>query len=127
MTTWIFSVLALYLAQVYLSAALFLPSEGLLNHLGGRDSLPDKGKYTARADRALVNMKENLPFFLVPAVLVYVLPDANTSLALLGAQIFFWARLAYILAYLFGTPGPRSIAYVAGLVGNLVMVWALLG
>lgn len=127
MTTWIFAVLALYLAQIYLSATLFLPTEGLLSHLGGRDHMPDKGKFTARADRALANLKENLPLFLVPALLTYVVPETDMATALLGAQIFFWGRLAYVPAYLFGTPGPRSIAYGVGFFGNLMMVWALIG
>lgn len=126
MTVWILAVLVLYFCQIYLNASLYLPAEGLLRHAGGRDVMPEKGKYTARADRALVNMKENLPFFLVPAVLVYVVPDANIALAVLGAQFFFWGRLAYIPFYISGIPGPRSIAYSVALAGNIMMAWALI-
>jgi uncharacterized MAPEG superfamily protein len=125
MTTWILAVLILYFCQIYLSAALYLPAEGLLRHAGGRDVLPEKGKFTARADKALVNMKENLPFFLVPAVLACVLPEADKDLAVIGAKVFFFGRLAYVPAYLSGIPGPRSIAYGVALFGVLMMARAL--
>ncbi|GAB4522535.1 MAG: MAPEG family protein [Roseibium sp.] len=125
MTTWILAVLVLYFCQIYLSAALYLPAEGLLRHAGGRDVLPEKGKFTARSDKALVNMKENLPFFLVPAVLACVLPEVDMDLAVTGAQVFFFGRLLYVPAYLSGIPGPRSVAYGVALSGVLMMVWAL--
>ncbi|MET1411057.1 MAPEG family protein [Roseibium sp. HPY-6] len=125
MTTWILAVLVLYLCQIYFTAILYVPSVGLLRLAGGRDGLPEKGKLSARADRALLNLKENMPLFLVPALLVYVVPNANAGLAILGAQVFFWARLAYIPSYMSGIPGPRSIAYGAGLAGNLMIVAAL--
>lgn len=127
MTTWILAVLVLYFCQIYFTALMYLPSAGLLQLAGGRDVLPEKGKLALRADKALVNMKENLPFFLVPAVLVYVVPDVNLGLAIIGAQLFFWGRLAYVPLYVSGIPGPRSIAYGVALAGNLTMVWALLG
>ncbi|WP_299481089.1 MAPEG family protein [uncultured Roseibium sp.] len=125
MTTWILAVLVLYLCQIYFTAIMYVPSTGLLRLAGGRDGLPEKGRLAGRADRALLNLKENLPLFLVPAVLVYVVPNANADLAILGAQVFFWARLAYVPFYISGIPGPRSIAYGVALAGNLMIVAAL--
>lgn len=127
MTTWILAVLLLYLAQIYLSAVLYLPAESIWQHAGGRDVLPEKGKYAGRSEKALVNMKENLPFFLVPAVLAYVLPGTDMALAVTGAKVFFFGRLAYVPFYLSGIPGPRSLAYGVAFVGNVLMAWALLG
>ncbi|WP_434051405.1 MAG: MAPEG family protein [Roseibium sp.] len=127
MTTWILAVLALYFTQIYATALFYVPSVSLLKLAGGRDELPDKGRLALRADKALVNMKENLPFFLVPAVLAYVLPTTDMGMAILGAQMFFWGRLAYIPAYVTGIPGPRSIAYGIALVGNIITVVALFG
>ena len=127
MTTWILAVLALYFAQVYLSALMYFPVEGVRRHLGPRDVMPERGKLTTRSDRALFNMKENLPFFFVPAILSYVVIDANQVKMLLGAQIFFWGRLAFVPAYLSGIPGLRSLAYLVALAGNLLMCWALIG
>lgn len=125
MTTWILAVLALYLVQIYATALFYVSSVSLVKLAGGRDELPEKGRLGLRADKALVNMKENLPFFLVPAVLAYVLPNADMGMAILGAQLFFWGRLAYVPAYVTGIPGPRSIAYGIALIGNIITVAAL--
>jgi uncharacterized MAPEG superfamily protein len=125
MTTWILAALGLYLGQIYLSALIYFPTEGALRHLGGRDDQPEKGKLTKRSDRALVNMKENLPLFFVPALLTYVVPGANLELAILGAQVFFLGRLAYVPLYLTGIPGLRSLAYTVAIVGNVVVAWSL--
>lgn len=125
MTTWIIAVLGLYLGQIYLSALIYFPTEGTFRHLGGRDEMPDKGKFTQRSDRALNNMKENLPLFLVPALLTYVVPGADLGSAILGAQVFLFARLAYVPLYISGIPGLRSIAYTIALIGNGLVVWAL--
>lgn len=127
MTTWILAVLVLYFCQIYLTALMYLPTAGFVRLAGGRDALPDKGKFAGRADKALVNMKENLPFFLVPALLVYVVPNANLGLAVLGAQMFFFGRLIYIPLYLSGIPGPRSIGYGIALIGNILIALSLLG
>ncbi|WP_422038173.1 MAPEG family protein [Roseibium sp.] len=127
MITWILAVLALYFIQIYATALFHLPSVSLLKLAGGRDELPDKGRLGLRADKALVNMKENLPFFLVPAVLAYVVPTTDMAMAVLGAQLFFWGRLVYLPAYVTGIPGPRSIAYMIALVGNIITVAALFG
>lgn len=126
MTIWLIAVLGLYLGQIYLSALIYFPTEGTLRHLGGRDVMPEKGKLAKRSDRALQNMSENLPLFLAPALLTYVVPETDVGLAVLGAQIFFFARLAYVPLYLTGIPGPRSLAYMVALVGNIMVVWSLL-
>ena len=54
-------------------------------------------------------------------------PGANMELAILGAQVFFIGRLAYVPLYLSGIPFLRSTAYGVGFVGNVVMAWALMG
>ncbi|GAA0772721.1 MAPEG family protein [Roseibium denhamense] len=127
MTPWILAVLVLYFFQIYLSAALYLPAEGLLKHAGGRDTTPERGKYAGRAEKALINLRENLPFFLAPALLTYVVPGTDSELAVLGAQLFVFARCIYVPAYLSGIPGPRSVAYGLALLGNIIMVYAIVG
>lgn len=125
MLFWILMVLGLYLAQIYLSASLYLPAEGLVQHAGGRDNMPERGKYAGRAERALANFKENLPFFLVPAVLAMVIDGADMAAAVLAAQVFFFARIAYTGFYVFAVPGARSIAYGIGLAANIYGIYAL--
>ncbi|WP_298818521.1 MAPEG family protein [uncultured Roseibium sp.] len=127
MTTWILAVLLLYLAQIYFSALFLLPYVTFSQIVGGRDAMPDRGKFARRADRALANLKENLPFFVVLGVLSLIVPGANIEQATLGASLFFFARLAYVPLYVSGIPFLRSIAYTAGLAGTVIMGLAVVG
>ena len=45
--------------------------------------------------------------------------------ALLGAQVFIWARLVYLLIYILGITYLRSAVWVAGIVGLAMMAMAL--
>lgn len=126
MEIWIIAALGVFMVNIYLPAALFLPQEGLLNHAGPRDNLPDPAPMAARARRALANMQENLPIFLALAILSMILPDSDTAQALLGAKLFVFGRLAYIPAYLSGVPWVRSAMYGVGLLGCVLILLAIL-
>lgn len=126
MLFWLIAGLAVFLINVFLPAALYLPSEGLLSHLGSRDKLPTAGKYVERGRRALANFQENLPFFLTFGILALVVEGANVEQAILGAQIFVFARFFYLVFYLISIPFTRSLAYTAGFIGTAIMMLALL-
>jgi len=126
MLFWILAGLIVYLATIYLPAALYLPAEGLLAHAGGRDTLPPASKLTERARKALVNTQENMPIFLTLAVLALVVEGADMDQAVLGAQLFVLARAVYPVLYLISIPGLRSVAYSVGLFGCVLMALALL-
>lgn len=51
--------------------------------------------------------------------------DRETDGVMLGAQIFFWSRLAYLGLYLTATPWLRSLTWSVGLIGILAMAWPL--
>ena len=44
---------------------------------------------------------------------------------LLGAQLFFWSRLAYLLIYAAGLAYVRTLVWGAGYVGLIMMILAL--
>lgn len=125
MVFWVLAGLVLYLVQIYLSAAIYLPVEGLARHAGGRDTLPERGVYAGRAERALVNLKENMPFFLTLALLALIIEGADMGQAVLGAQIFVLSRAAYVVLYLISIPWTRSAAYTVSIVGLLMMAAAV--
>jgi uncharacterized MAPEG superfamily protein len=66
-------------------------------------------------------MLENLPLF---AALVLALAASTTSSAttVLGAQLFFWGRLAYAAIYLAGIPWLRTAAWAVSIAG-LVLIF----
>lgn len=126
MLFWLIAGLAVFLVNVFLPAALYLPSEGFIAHIGSRDMMPKPGKYVERGRRALANLQENLPFFLTFGILALVVEDANIDQAILGAQLFVFARLFYLVFYLISIPFTRSMAYTVGFIGTVIMMLALI-
>ena len=99
-------------------------AEGLQQALGNRDQLPEPTELGGRAQRTASNTIEGLVLF-VPIALVAHLAGADTE-ALLGAQIFFWARVIYIPIYILGIAYVRSLVWGVGLVGLAFMLEPLL-
>ncbi len=89
---------------------------GFLLAMGNRDNMPDKNAFVARADRAAKNMAENLLIFAIVA-LASVSVGGQRDLALLGAQIFLFARLVYWPIYLAGIKYVRTAVWGVALVG----------
>lgn len=81
------------------------------------DDLPD---WVQRSKRAHLNMVENLPAFAALVLVAHVAGAASPATAL-GAQIFFWARIAMAAGHIGGIPGVRSVAWFVSLAG-LVMI-----
>lgn len=84
---------------------------------GNRDALPERSPFSARADRAAKNMVENLVLF----VAVVVAARAAGADPTAGAAVFFYARLAYAVAYLVGIAYVRSLCWLVSLVGLLAI------
>jgi len=126
MTTWIFAVLGLFLLQTLLPSSLrYFGSENMLmNAVGPRDEPPPMPVSGARAQRALNNMMEAMPFFLTFALLL-LFQNKVTALATTGAMVFFIARTIYVPAYISGIPFIRSTCWMGGWVGMGMMLSAL--
>lgn len=90
--------------------------------LAGNRETPCEGKgWVGRAQRALRNLAESLlPF----AALVLVAHAAGVSNAttVIGAQLFFYARVAYAVVYIAGIPWLRTVVWTAGFVGLLMIL-----
>ena len=117
---------ALGLVHVLLGAALTTHQRGLRWNVGARDAvLPPVTGVAARVDRALRNFLETFPFFAAAVLAVDVLEWGDASTAL-GAQCYFWARLAYVPLYAAGVPYLRTVVWGVSLWGLLQLLWALL-
>jgi uncharacterized MAPEG superfamily protein len=69
-------------------------------------------------------MLENLVLF-ASLVLVAVAAQKTNSTTLAGAQVFFWARIAYAIIYLIGIPWLRTATWLVSVIG-LVMIFSQL-
>ncbi len=87
---------------------------------GNRELLPERSPLAGRAERAARNMVDNMVLFMA----VFVAARAVGSDPTDGAAIFFFARLAYFVAYLAGVVIVRSVIWGVSLVG---LVWIALG
>ena len=94
---------------------------GLSTLAGNREGLPEIKGWGGRAARAHRNMLESLVLFAV-LVIAAVLADKTNGTTLLGAQIFFWARVVYALVYLAGIPWLRTGVWAVSIVG-LAMIF----
>ena len=94
---------------------------GLPTLADNREGLPKMTGWAGRAQRAHLNMLESLILF---AVLVFVaqLAGIHNATTLLGAQLFFWGRVAHAAVYIAGIPWLRTAAWGVSVVG-LVLIF----
>ena len=120
----LFCAIALGLIQLLLAVLPSVFERGMPWALGPRDGAwPALGKYGARLDRTYRNFLETFPFFAAAVLLAYALQKTDAHSAL-GAQIYVWARLLYIPAYVLGIPFLRTLIWAASLAGILMVLSA---
>ncbi|HYA46681.1 MAG TPA: MAPEG family protein [Burkholderiales bacterium] len=115
---------ALMFVQMLVAATGTYLQVGLTKMAGNRDDMPKMAGWAGRAERAHLNMLENIALF-APLVLVAVLAGKTNAMTLLGAQIFVWARVAYAVIYLAGVIWLRTLVWAVSVVG-LVIIFAQL-
>ena len=115
------------LGIVYLLAAALasVAARGMPWALGPRDDWPAIGKTGARLDRAWRNFLETFPLF-AAAILVEASAGHGSALAPLGAQLYFWGRVAFLPVYALGLPVVRTLVWTVSLVGIVLVLAACL-
>lgn len=111
----------LTLVQAVVAVHGALMQVGLPMLAGNREGMPEIRGWGGRAARAHRNMLENLVLF-AALVLVAVIADKTNSTTLLGAQIFFYARIVYALVYIAGIPWLRTGVWGVSVIG-LAMIF----
>jgi uncharacterized MAPEG superfamily protein len=113
--------IVLGLVSVLVAAQLATQQRGLKWNASNRDGEPKLlTGAAARANRASQNFIETFVFF-AAAVLAVTLANRSTTHSVLGSQLYFWGRLAYLPIYIVGIPYLRTLAWFVSLVG-LIMV-----
>jgi uncharacterized MAPEG superfamily protein len=117
------AVLTFVLVLISVSGATL--QVGLPALAGNREDLPDMKDWAGRAARAHRNMLESLILFAI-LVVVATLAHRTNSVTLLGAQLFFWGRVAHAVLYIAGIPWARTAAWGVSVIGLLLIFWQLL-
>jgi uncharacterized MAPEG superfamily protein len=121
----LFWAIALGIVQLLLATMASVSGRGLPWGVGPRDEgCPPIGKFGARLDRAYKNFLETFPFFAAAILLGHAL-DKHSANSALGAQIYLWARMLYVPAYVLAIPFTRTIIWVASLVGIAMVLRAI--
>ena len=113
------------LAQLAIYASANTAQRGFSWGVGARDGEPPAVSPVAqRLERAFRNFIETYGFFAVAVLLLHATGKANATSAM-GAQLYFWARVAYVPAYAIGAPYLRTLVWAAALVGLVMVLLAL--
>jgi len=89
---------------------------GLPTLAGNREKMPAMIGWAGRAERAHRNMLQSLVLFTAVVLVAHAAGRLNGTTAL-GAQLFFWARLAYAGVYLAGLPWIRTGVWGVSVLG----------
>jgi len=114
----------LTVVQMLVAAQAAFNKVGLMTLVGNREGMPEITGWGGRASRAHWNMLENLVLF-ASLVLVAVVAGKTNDMTLLGAQLFFWARVAYAAIYIAGIIWVRTLAWLISVIG-LALIFAQL-
>jgi uncharacterized MAPEG superfamily protein len=114
------------IVQLLLAAACVTAQRGMKWNASARDApQPPASGVAGRLERAMRNFLETFPFFAAAAVAVVATGQGSAHTAL-AAQVYFWARVAYVPLYAAGVPYVRSLVWAVSLWAILQLVWALL-
>lgn len=97
---------------------------GVPTIVGNREDFPALEGWTGRARRAHANMVENLVPFAALIIVAAVTGKFGQGTAI-GAQLFFWGRVAHASAYIAGIPWLRTGAFLVSYVGMILIFIAL--
>lgn len=114
---------ALLLVLIVIQATAGVTAQGLPAMAGARDDLPSPKLFQARTKRLVDNHREGLTLF-APLIIVAALAHISNSWTIMGAQLFFWGRLAHAVLYLAGVPWIRPLAWAVGMVGTIMVLLA---
>jgi uncharacterized MAPEG superfamily protein len=112
---------ALAVIQVVIAVLGAMMEVGLPTLVGNREGLGDCKGWAGRAQRAHRNLIENLVLY---AALVFVAQATGrlNEMTALGAQLFFWGRVAHAAIYMAGIAWLRTLAWTVSVVG-LAMIF----
>ena len=116
---------ALTILQMLVSALGSISQIGLTTLAGNRDNLTETTGWASRAQRAHRNMLESIAVFAILVMSAHHLNISN-DMTVLGAQLFFWGRVAFSVIYIAGIPWVRTAAWGVSLVGLILIFLQLI-
>lgn len=123
--SWLVASIILYAVMILFQAVASNLENSPRVLAGSRDTVVESSPLVGRARRANQNMVEALLLF-VPLVLVAASADRLNDMTALGATLFFWGRLFYAPLYWLGVPWLRTVAWLVGIIGTVLVLLQVL-
>lgn len=98
---------------------------GLIEAVGYPADPKPQSAWARRLMKAHANAVENLVIF-AALVLVAQLAGVSNAATAAACVVFFWARVVHVLAYTFGIPWVRTLAFAVGFFAQATIAWQLL-
>jgi uncharacterized MAPEG superfamily protein len=112
----------LALLHIFLAAHLKTRQYGARWNISARDGeLPPPQPAVARLMRAQANFFETFPLFAAAAIIVSV-AHLNNRVTAIGALVWIVARAIYLPLYALGIPYVRTFAWIASLIGIVMVI-----
>lgn len=121
---YLFGSVVILIVLIAVQAASTVLANGMQWGLGNRDEPARPSVFAGRAKRTVQNHIESLIMFGFPILLIET-SDLNSGLTMMGAALYFWARLVYAPVYLIGIPVLRTLVWAVGLAGILIELYVI--
>ena len=123
----------LYLVLVTtLTAVIWIPYildriavRGLMDAVGYPENPKPQSPWARRMMAAHANAVENLVVFAALVLAAHAAGVSNNA-TVLACAVYFWARVAHLLAYTFAVPWVRTLAFAVGFGSQVTLAWQLL-
>ena len=112
----------LIIATTLVQQLTSLANVGIMPVFSSRESVNFSGM-TGRLERAILNCVIALAM-IGPAILALEMTENSSANTMLAVQVFFWARLVYVIAYGLNIIGVRSASWIASLLSILYLYWS---
>ena len=98
---------------------------GLMDAVGYPENPKPIAPWAQRMKNAHANAVENLVVFATLVLVAAVLQISN-DITVMACVIYFWARVVHFVAYTAKIPWVRTLSFVAGFVGQVMLAWQIL-
>ena len=112
----------LIIATTLVQQLTSLVNVGIMPVFSSREGVKFSG-ITGRLERTILNCVIALAM-IAPAILALAVTETSSANTMLAVQVFFWARLVYVIAYGLNIIGLRSAGWVASLLSILYFYWS---
>ena len=114
------------IAQIMAAVQLATMQLGAKWNVSARDKPTEVTGVAGRLDRAYKNFLQTFAFFAAGVLMVH-LTGRSCTLTVVGAQLYFYARVVYVPLYAFGIPVARTLVWLTSLVGIVLVLIPLFG